>query len=423
MINKIINTGLTLSLKSLLRFYPAPEPLVFQGTGSMEDLITHMKRMDLESVLLITTHSFVKNRRIDSVLKAFANARIRVEIFTGVPPNPSLDDVEKGSALCREKHCGAIYAMGGGSVIDAAKAMAAQVGNHVPAKKLMGLFKVRRKALPLYVVPTTSGSGSEVTNAAVISDPVTHQKGFLFDHKVVPLAIALDPIASRSLPPSMTAATGMDALTHAIESYVSKISDEKAERMAISAISTIFEILPNVYTDGHDLSAREKMAVASYEAGIAFTRSGLGFVHAISHQLTAFYQIPHGVANAVILPHVLQISKPKITPALARLARVIGVGAADQDDDSLADMFIAAIEGLSAKLGLPNGFPEIREADMERIATNAIKEATFNFPVPMMLKPSDCKAILLRLKKNKACLDNGGPLMAGKTLIPELQTS
>ncbi len=396
--NQITNYGLTFALKSLLRFYPIPEPRVFRGAGSIQELARHVATDSLESVLLITSKYFVAEKKIDPIIEVFRNKDIHVEIFSDVPPNPSLDVVERGAELCRSKNCGAIYAFGGGSVIDAAKGIAAQVGSNAPARKLIGLFKVKGKALPLFVVPTTSGSGSEVTNAAVLSDPETHQKLFLFDHKIVPLAIALDPNATLTLPPKFTAATGMDALTHAIESYISKISDKRSEELAESAISTIFEYLPKAYNEGQDLHAREKMAVASYEAGIAFSRSGLGFVHAISHQITAFYGIPHGAANAVILPYVLRASISKAAPALAKLARTVGILDEGKRDEDLADLFIEKVRTLSMQLELPAAFPEMDEKDFETIAGNAVKEASFNFPVPKMLHPEDCIEILRMLK-------------------------
>ena len=401
MFKKITNSGVTTALKLLLRFRPSPEPKVFRGAGSMQDLARHIATGGLDAVLLITTGSFVKRKALDPIVEVFRSRNIRVEVFDDVPPNPSLEVVERGAELCRRKKCGAIYAYGGGSVIDAAKGIAAQVGNEVPARELIGLFKLKRKALPLYVVPSTAGSGSEVSNAAVLSDPETHQKLFLFDHKVVPLAIALDPKATVTLPPAITAATGMDAMTHAVESYLSRIPDGKSEEMAVSAVKGIFQSLPAAYKEGSDLAAREAMAKAAYEAGVAFTRSGLGFVHAISHQITAFYGVPHGVANAVILPHVLQFSKPKAAPALARLARAAGLADPGKGDGHLADLFIEQIRRLSAELDLPTGFPEMKEEDFGAIARNAIKEATFNFPVPKMMKPADCRAILARLKEGR----------------------
>ena len=391
MIKHLVNAGLTLSLKSLLRFYPSPEPQVFRGAGAMEELARHAAlEGDLEAILLITSKRF----DVAAIVDVFEASGVRVETFTDVPPNPSLEVVEQGADLCRATNCGAIYAYGGGSILDAAKGIAAQVGNQVPARKLIGLFKMRCKALPLFAVPSTSGSGSEVSNAAVLSDPQSHQKQFLFDHKVVPLAIALDPRATVTLPPGMTAATGMDALTHAVESYVSRVSDERSERLAVSAVSAIFASLPEAYRAGGDLAARQRMAVAAYEAGVAFTRSGLGFVHAISHQLTAFYGIPHGVANAVLLSHVLAASKSKAAPALAKLARSVGIADEGRGDHHLADRFIGEVRDLSAELDLPRAFPEMDPGDFTTIAENAIKEATWNFPVPTMLSPRQCREIL-----------------------------
>lgn len=399
MFQTIANAGLTATLILLLRFYPSPEPKVFRGQGSMQELAGQVAADGHKSVLLVTTNGFVKRKTIEPILEALREHGIRVEIYSDIPPNPTLDLVERGSALCHERNCEAIYAFGGGSVLDAAKGIAAQVGNEVPARQLIGIFKLRKKAHPLYMVPSTSGSGSEVSNVAVLSDPDTHQKLFLFDHKSVPLAVALDPLATATLPPGITAATGMDAMTHAIESYISRIADQKSAELASSAIRAIFEHLPSAYREGDNLWARESMANAAYEAGEAFTRAGLGFVHAISHQITAFYGVPHGVANAVILPHVLEVSKSKAAPALAQLAKENGLEKPGMDNDQLADLFIEKIRQLSAELELPTGFPEMKDTDFPTIAKNAIKEATFNFPVPKMLTSSECQAILARLKQ------------------------
>lgn len=397
----IINFVITVTLGLLLRFNPPPEPRVYKGEGSIKKLALHVAAGELKSVFMITTEGMIRRRKIEPIIEVFTEKGIRVEVFTDVPPNPPLDVVEKATALCLEYDCGAVFAHGGGSVIDAAKGIAAQAGNGVPIKKLIGLFKLKRKALPLYIVPSTAGSGSEVSNTAVLSDSETHQKLFLLDNKVVPLAVALDPIATVGLPKSMTAATGMDAMTHAIESYISKVPDKKSEELSASAIASIIKHLPKAYEQGENLKARLEMATAAYDAGVAFTRSGLGLVHAISHQLTAYYGIPHGVANAVILPYVLRYSTPIVVCQLANLARTVGIGNASYSDNELADCFIERIRELSKTLELPTGFPEIKEEDFDSIAALAIKQATYSFPIPKMMSFNDCKAILSLLKEGR----------------------
>jgi alcohol dehydrogenase len=397
----ITNIFITAALRLLLMLKPPPEPRVFKGEGSTEKLARHVADEEFKSVLIVTSEGMVRRGRVEPIIKLFGERGIRVEVFTDVPPDPPLDVIEEATTRCLENDCEAVFAYGGGSVIDAAKGIAAQAGNGVPIKKLIGAFKLKSDALPLYAVPSTAGSGSEVSNVAVLSSPKSRRKLFLLDNKVVPLAVALDPIATVDLPKAMTAATGMDALTHAVESYISTISDKKSEELSLASIAAIFNQLPRAFEQGEDLEARTAMAAAAYDAGVAFTRSGLGYVHAVSHQLTAYYGIPHGVANGVILPYVLRFSKPGVAAKLANLARAVGMGGATDDDNALADGFIERVRELSNALELPAGFPEIEDKDMDDIAAGAIKQATSSFPVPKMMSLQDCKAILSLLKEGR----------------------
>jgi alcohol dehydrogenase len=295
----------------------------------------------------------------------------------------------------RAEGCEAVLAIGGGSPMDAAKVISAAATNDRPLARLEGLMKVRKAPMPLYALPTTAGTGSEVTLAAVVSDTDTHTKKFFVDPKLIPLMTALDPELMLGLPAPITAATGMDALTHAVESYIAKTSTDQTERYAVAAVRLIFENLPKVYADGSDVEARKAMALASYYAGFAFTRTSVGYVHAIAHHFGAFYGTPHGLANAIVLPHVLEFSADAAAGRLAALARAIGLDAAD--DAAGARAFIDAVRGLEEVVGIPSTLDALRREDIERIATGALAEAHANYPVPRYMSEQECQAMLARM--------------------------
>ena len=248
--------------------------------------------------------------------------------------------------------------------MDASKAIAVAVANPKPLRDLAGYFKGLRSPVKIYAVPTTAGTGSEVTVAAVISDPEAGKKMVIVDPRLVPKMAALDPSLMTGLPPHVTAATGIDALTHAIEAFVGNWTTPYSDGMALSAVGLIFENLRTAYRDGMNLEAREKMALASTYAGFAFTRANVGYVHAIAHQFGGKYHTPHGLANAIMLPYVLRYSLPAITGRLALLAVRAKVGSEDESPEGLAKKFLDAVDQLNADLGIPTSLAALREADI-----------------------------------------------------------
>jgi alcohol dehydrogenase class IV len=249
--------------------------------------------------------------------------------------------------------------------------------------------------MPLFAIPTTAGTGSEVTLAAVISETQTHTKKFVIDPKILPVMTALDPTLMIGLPPHITAATGMDALTHAVESFIARSSTRQTEAWATAAVRMIFEHLPKAYADGSDLAARKAMALASYYAGLAFTRTSVGYVHAIAHTFGAYYRTPHGRANAIVLSHVLEFSEEPARARLARLAETIGLeGASDAEK---AQGFIEAVRGLMAKVDIPYTLEDLRAEDIGSIATQALGEAHLNYPVPRYMSQDQCEGLLRRM--------------------------
>jgi alcohol dehydrogenase class IV len=255
----------------------------------------------------------------------------------------------------------------------------------------------RRRGLPFYAVPTTAGTGSEVTMAAVVSDEQRGVKMSIVDPRLLPEAVALDPTLTLGLPPGVTAATGMDALTHAVEAYVSGLAYAQTDRWAVAATRLILANLEPAYRDGRDMQAREAMLLGSFLAGMAFTRAGVGYVHAIAHQLGALYHLPHGLANAIVLPYVLDYSRPGCSARLAQLAHAADLPAAGRSDEELAVAFVARIRQLGSALSIPTAVDPLREEDFDRIIDHAFAEAHGTYGVPRYLERHDARTLLGRL--------------------------
>jgi alcohol dehydrogenase class IV len=246
-------------------------------------------------------------------------------------------------------------------------------------------------------VPTTAGTGSEVTVAAVISDPEAGRKLVIADTRLVPAMAALDPQLMTGLPPAVTAATGMDALTHAVEAFLGQWATEATDRMALAAVGLVYENLRVAYRNGKDLEARERMSLAATYAGLAFTRANVGYVHAIAHQLGGKYHTPHGLANAILLPHVLRFLAPAVTRRLALLAAAAKVGDAKDRPAVRARKFIDSVEKLGRDLGIPRTLDALQAKDIPALAKAACWEADTNYPVPKYMSPEECEGIIRRV--------------------------
>jgi alcohol dehydrogenase class IV len=262
---------------------------------------------------------------------------------------------------------------------------------------LIGNFKVKQAPLPVYCVPTTAGTGSEVTLVAVISDAAARAKTPVVDGKLMPVMAALDGSLMTGVPPAITAATGMDALTHAIESYLSQRADERTMPLAVAAVRLIFGNLARACENGADLDARQAMAIASNYAGLAFTQTNVGYVHAIAHNLGGLYHTPHGLANALVLPHILDFSEQAAQARLAELARVIGCGAPGDSEAALARRFIESVRELARRIGIPERLEALRAADIPELARRALAEAQGFYPVPRFMGQAQCELILGKL--------------------------
>jgi alcohol dehydrogenase class IV len=382
------------ALGMAVRVAPAPTPFMLTGPGSSLELARLIADRGARSVIVVTDAVLVKLGVVAPVLEALDEAGLKVTLFSGVEPDPSIDIIMAGLEQLRASGAAAVLAVGGGSPIDTAKAMIACYARGRLPQDLDGYFKVRAPVLPFFAVPTTAGSGSEVTVASVVSDPGAGRKFAIVDNKLVPAAIALDPNLMVGLPPHVTAATGMDALTHAVESYVSTLATPATRALSVAAARSILRDLPMAFEDGHNIDARQSLAVASCLAGLAFTKASVGYVHAIAHQLGPLYHLPHGYLNAILLPYVLDFYMDGASSRMAELARACGLGQDGDDQRSLATSLVVAIRRLNARIGIPPTIEQIADADTPEIVRRALAEAHGTYPVPKYMSAAECATVV-----------------------------
>lgn len=386
------------ALKQGEKIIKFPEPKLIEGAGSVIKLAEYVKNSAVDSVLIVTGKTVSKMDSFNAMLESLEKLNIKFTVFKDTASNPTINNVEDAVEVYRNNSCGGIIAFGGGSPIDCAKAAAARVSNpDKTIRQLRGYFKLTKKLPPLFAVPTTSGSGSECTVAAVITDEKTHEKFAISDSKLIPTVAVIDPDLTVGLPAKITAETGMDALTHAVEAYIGRsgtsYTDEKAEK----ASKLILENLETAYSDGKNLTARYNMAIASYYAGLAFTRAFVGYVHAIAHALGGLYGIPHGLANAIILPYVLEYYGESARPKLAKLSAAAKLGDKNTPEKELSELFIDRIRTMNNNMGVPSEIGCIKSEDIPLIVERVLKEANPYYPVPKIMNRNDCKEILLKI--------------------------
>lgn len=391
------------------RFIPIPQPTLLVGPGSSGRLGQAVAGFGHRKILIVTDSIISKLGLLNSLTDALTAGGAQFVVFDEITPDAPIPLIQKGIDFFHEHDCDAIVAFGGGSSMDASKAIAVAVANPKPLNQLAGYLKGLRAPIKIYAVPTTAGTGSEVTVAAVISDPVTHRKLVIVDPRMVPKMAALDPTLMTGLPPHITAATGIDALTHAVEAFVGNWTTAYSDGMALSAVGLIFENLRTAYTDGKNLEAREKMALASTYAGFAFTRANVGYVHAIAHQFGGLYHTPHGLANAIMLPFVLKYSHPAIVDRLALLAVAAKLGTAAEDEATLAQKFLDAVDQLNHDLGIPTTLAALREADIPKLAQAACHEAHTGYPVPRYMSQAECEDLIRKALPPKTAPDKAAP--------------
>jgi len=381
---------------------PIPQPMLLVGPGASRRLGEALCGFGHRKILIVTDRVVAKMGLPNALAKALSAGGVAHVMFDAVTPDAPIPIIEQGMAYYEKHGCDAIVAFGGGSPMDAAKTIGLAVANRKHPRKLVGYFKGMRSPVPLYAVPTTAGTGSEVTVAAVVSDPQTNRKLVIADTRLVPAIAALDPTLMVGLPRHVTAATGMDALTHAVEAFVGQWSNTHTDRMALAAVGLIYGNLRTAYRSGRSLAAREQMSIAATYAGLAFTRANVGYVHAIAHQLGGTYHTPHGLANAIMLPHVLKFLSPAITKRLAVLAVRAGVGREGERAAVLAKKFVNSVEALNRDLGIPLHLDALRAEDIPALAKAACWEADTNYPVPRYMSPKICEGILRQVLPKRA---------------------
>jgi alcohol dehydrogenase len=377
-----------------------PRPTLFVGTEASRRLCASIGQFGYRRVLIVTDAVLVKLGLVEPLRQSLLAQGIDVVVHDGITPDPTYPVLQAGYAAACAHRSDAILAIGGGSAIDAAKVIGAMVVSGKSPAKLIGMLKVGKPMLPLFAIPTTAGTGSEVTVAAVVTDPVRHVKSAVIDPKLVPLAAALDPLLMQGMPKPITAATGMDALTHAIEAYTNRWPHADTAQHCTAAVRMIFANLQRACDNGNDMEAREAMALASFYAGLAFTKAYVGYVHAFSHKLGGMYGVPHGLGNAITLPYVLDFLKdsPLARARLAELAVAIGAGMANEPQAALAQRFIDRVRELNRAVGIPDKLAALRPADIAEIARAAMIEAARDYPVPKNMSLGEAEALLQRMQ-------------------------
>jgi alcohol dehydrogenase len=392
-IHKKLYFRLRQSLASTLFLKPQPKPMVFIGEGSTVQLSKAIGRFGLRKILVVTDKPLHDLGVLNTTLEALHQAGVQTAIFDGVLPDPTAQIVDDGIVCYHQERCDSVLAFGGGSSIDAAKVIALGAANNCNTAGCLGIGKCKLPAVPFFAVPTTAGTGSEATFIAVISNNETHAKDAVVDPCLIPKAAALDPEIMRGLPKHITAATGMDALTHAIESYIGRWETDDTNYYGLAACRLVFDNLAEACRNGDNLQARESMALASHYGGLAITNALVGYVHAISHNLGAKYGVPHGLGNALLLPHVLELLKEDATEKLADIAVYCGMGARTETSTALTRKFIDQIWALNDEIGIPRTTDVIRTDDIEGLITAALTEGG-NYPSPRFITENECRDVL-----------------------------
>lgn len=375
------------AFKIALPFLPYRKPKI---VGSVKALPDFIKKKKCDHVLIITDAGIMKlglTKRLENAL--FEND-IAYTIYDKTVANPTTDNVAEALELYQTNGCNALIGFGGGSSMDCAKAVGARIAKPKQSlAKMKGILKVHKKLPLLIAIPTTAGTGSETTLAAVITDAETRHKYAINDFPLIPRYAVLDPKVTLSLPPFITATTGMDALTHAVEAYIGNSTTPGTRKDALLAVKLIFENIDIVYNDGKNMDARRNMLHASFYAGCAFTKSYVGYVHAVAHSLGGEYNVPHGLANAILLPFVLEAYGTSIHKKLYRLALEAGIVEEGTPYDEAAKAFIDAIKDMKKRFHIGDTVKEIQEEDIPKLAHYADKEANPLYPVPVLMNAEE----------------------------------
>ena len=380
-----------LAFRLAMPLLPYREPERFENIQALPGLL---ERLGLTSVLLVTDQPLRQAGVTGPLEELLARSGVKCAVYDGTRANPTVQNVEEARERYLAEGCQGLIAFGGGSSMDCAKAVGARiVYPRRTVNQMRGLLRVLRRLPPLIAIPTTAGTGSEVTVTAVITDSERRHKYTMNNFTMIPRWAVLDPAVTRTLPPGLTATTGMDALTHAVEAYIGNSTTKETRAYALKAVELIFANLQKAYENGQELEARRNMLYAAHIAGIAFSKSYVGYIHAVAHSLGGQYNTPHGLANAVLLPEGLELYGPCVYQKLWELGRSAGVVAEGDGVEAGALAFIAAIRALNERLGIPKTLPEIQPQDVPAMARHAAREANPLYPVPRLMDAGELEAL------------------------------
>ncbi|MFP4040134.1 MAG: iron-containing alcohol dehydrogenase [Desulfosudaceae bacterium] len=381
-------------LFTMAKFINIPIPETYSGAGAREKAGAWCAARGMKEALIITDKTVMELGIADLMLKSLNEEGIGYTIYDGVLPNPTVGLAEEAVRIGRARQVDVVIAVGGGSPIDCAKLVAAALPSRRKVKSLVGFSRVWKTPLPLVAIPTTAGTGSEVTVGAVISDDVTHVKSIMLSPKIVPGLAILDGETMVKLPPRWTAMTAFDALTHAVEAYIGRYFNAGAGEQARDAVALINKYLERAFADGNDLEARDALAQASYKAGMAMNKCSVGYAHAFGHRLTGFYDLPHGLAVGMFLPHVLEFDIPVAEKRLARLAVACGLGSDSESVSVLARKFVDRIFELYKNIELPETCDNLKRSDYPLIIREAFREANATYAVPKYMNRGEAASLL-----------------------------
>lgn len=386
-LKKIYCRTVQTAFRLALPFLPYRQPEIVDTCEQLDRVFASEK---IRSALIVTDQGIREAGLTRSVEHTLKMSHVAYTMYDRTQPNPTVENVEEALRLYQDNHCDAIIAIGGGSSMDCAKVLGARVA--YPNKtvgQMKGILRVLRKIPTLIAIPTTAGTGSEVTLAAVITDPETRHKYALMSFPLIPRYAVLDPMLTVSLPPHLTATTGTDALTHAVEAYIGRSTTPETRRLALEATHLIFEHVEAAYADGENYAARKQMLEAAYRAGVAFSRSYVGYVHAIAHSLGGQYGTPHGLANAVLLPYILEAYGDCISVKLHQLGIAAGICSEKDPHEVAAKKMIAAIRELNRSMNIPDKIPGIQKEEIPIMAKHAEREANPLYPVPKLMSAKE----------------------------------
>ena len=389
-------------MKVGMNFIKWKKPEMVSGENSTDKIPEILKEKGIDTVLVVTDKGIVNLKLHENLLKVLKDNKIKYFLYDKTVPNPTIANIEEGVNIYKENNCAGIITIGGGSPMDCAKGIGARIANpNKTITKMRGLLKVKNKLPLLIAIPTTAGTGSETTVAAVITDEKTHEKYAINDPKLVPDYAVLDPKLTLSLPASLTATTGMDALTHAVEAYIGNSNTKETKQNAVMAVKLIFRNLSKAVKNGGDVEARENMQKAAFMAGVAFTRAYVGNVHSLAHALGGEYSVPHGLANAILLPRVLEFYGKSIYKKIYKLCDEAEILTIHKTPKERCEAFIARIDEMNKNFDIPTYIDAIKKADLNKLAKRAYKESNPLYPVPKIMSVKDFEKIYDDLLINK----------------------